>query len=320
MHLLSPTVAHGAPLRGRPRMVPLGVPVGGTARVKPSPFFDSGRRRGPPLQRWLGRWLGGSSVYRSHVRACVKPANVPREKNIAPWAVTVVMTHNGSPFLAARRRRSLLPLILTLSYVHAFHTTSSLESCTSNCAPTSSAMAACNGACADAGFCCDGTTYASSHGLLSCNHGCRIAWYAGTVDECRQHCTLGNAGGCTYHGFPETGTLHKCGNCQTGCGGSTSRGECERGCELALASGAFYHDLHYTPPPPPPPHPHASCSLATGMSTSFIANMARTAYWSASAVFDDEEFAYVSAGESVLHNPRGLLCVDGETAPRSRCV
>ena len=25
----------------------------------------------------------------------------------------------------------------------------------------------------------DGTTFASSHALLSCNHGCRIAWYSG---------------------------------------------------------------------------------------------------------------------------------------------
>lgn len=201
----------------------------------------------------------------------------------------------------------------------------SLEACLSNsasssslgsCSPTPSALDACNAQCAANGFCCDGSTYASSHGLLSCNHGCRMAWYASELQECIDHCTLGNSGGCSYD-HAEAGTLHKCGDCQTGCSGSTSRDECARGCELAHNVGGFYNALYYTPPPPPPPHPHASCTVATGMSEAFVRNIEGTGHWSASAVFDDELFAYVHAGWSTLHNPRGILCVDGESSPRT---
>ena len=53
------------------------------------------------------------------------------------------------------------------------------------------------------------------------------------------------------------------------------------------------------------------------MSATFVENIEGTAHWSASAVYDDEQFAYVAAGEQTLRNPRGLLCVDGETTPRS---
>lgn len=178
-------------------------------------------------------------------------------------------------------------------------------------------MATCNAQCATNGHCCDGTTWASSHGLLSCNHGCRMAWYASTLEECIDHCTLGNSGGCSYD-HAEAGTLRKCAMCQTGCAGSTSRDECATGCRLANGLGSFYHGLYYTPPPPPPPHPHSYCSVSTGMSEAFVGNIVGTGHWSASAVFDDEPFAYVNAGSQWLDNPRGLLCVDGETSPQSR--
>ena len=107
----------------------------------------------------------------------------------------------------------------------------------------------------------DGTTFASSHALLSCNHGCRIAWFAKDVAECKAHCTAGNAGGCSYDGSLETGTLHKCNNCQEGCARSTSRDECAAGCDNAFAVNdlglgpamTFYNDLKYTSPPSPRP-------------------------------------------------------------------
>ena len=144
-----------------------------------------------------------------------------------------------------------------------------------------------------------------------------MAWFAANLAECNAHCDAGNSGGCSYD-HAETGTLHKCGNCQGGCSGSTSRDECGNGCEFAMQTGLFYHDLHYTPPPPPPPHPHASCGVPTGMSASFLANIqSGHGYWSASAVFDDETFAYVQPGDDRLWNSRGLLCVDGETSPRN---
>ena len=182
--------------------------------------------------------------------------------------------------------------------------------------PEPSAMAKCNADCAAAGHCCDGSQ-PSAHQLLSCNHGCQIAWYAANVAECKAHCQAGNAGGCSYM-HAELGELAKCGECQSGCDPAKDRDECETGCDLAAASGLFYQDLHYTPPPPPPPHPHAACNVPTGMTATFLENMAGHGYWSASAVFDDEEFAYVQRGVRWLWNPRGLLCVDGETTPRSR--
>ena len=174
----------------------------------------------------------------------------------------------------------------------------SLETCTSNCQPTTAALNSCLASCVSAGHCCDGTTYASSHAILSCYHGCQIAWFAADVAECTAHCDLGNSGGCSYH-HPEAGTLHKCGSCATGCS-STDRAECGRGCGFAQQTGLFYHNLHYPPPPPPPPHPHTACTVATGMSASFIANIESTGHWSASAVFDDESFAYVQAGDARL--------------------
>ena len=194
----------------------------------------------------------------------------------------------------------------------------SLDDCTGSlCSPTASAIATCNDLCFAAGHCCDGTTYASSHALLSCNHGCRMAWFASNLAECNAHCELGNSGGCSYD-HAEAGELHKCGNCQSGCSGSTSRNECADGCRFAQETGLFYHALYYTPPPPPPPHPHASCGVPTGMSESFLANiMSGHGYWSASAIFDDETFAYVQPGDDRLWNSRGLLCVDGETTPRN---
>jgi hypothetical protein len=182
--------------------------------------------------------------------------------------------------------------------------------------PDPSAMAKCNADCAAAGHCCDGSTGQSSHALLSCNHGCQIAWYAANMAECKAHCQAGNAGGCFYK-HAEAGKLAKCGSCQSGCD-SSDRDECVTGCDLAFASGLFYRDLHYTPPPPPPPHPHAACNVPTGMTATFLENMATHGYWSASAVFDDEEFAHVQPGRQWLQNPRGMLCVDGETTPRSR--
>ena len=193
--------------------------------------------------------------------------------------------------------------------------TATLDACTSECSPTAAAMAKCNADCAAAGHCCDGST-PSSHALLSCNHGCQIAWYAANVAECKAHCQAGNAGGCFYT-HAEVGNLAKCGSCQSGCD-SSDRDECETGCDLAFASGLFYRDLHYTPPPPPPPHPHAACNVPTGMTATFLENMANYGHWSASAVFDDEEFAHVQPGARWLQNRRGLLCVDGETTPRRR--
>ena len=182
--------------------------------------------------------------------------------------------------------------------------------------PDPSAMAKCNADCAAAGHCCDGSTGQSSHALLSCNHGCQIAWYAANMAECKAHCQAGNAGGCFYK-HAEAGKLAKCGSCQSGCD-SSDRDECVTGCDLAFASGLFYRALHYTPPPPPPPHPHAACNVPTGMTATFLENMATHGYWSASAVFDDEECAHVQPGRQWLQNPRGMLCVDGETTPRSR--
>ena len=199
--------------------------------------------------------------------------------------------------------------------IFSSHSNSNLESCTSNCQPSTSALNACLSLCQGAGHCCDGTTYASSHGILSCYHGCRMAWFASTTSECANHCDLGNTGGCSYS-HPEAGVLHKCASC-TGTCSSTDRGECARGCNFAHQTGQFYHGLYNTPPPPPPPHPHVTCTVPTGMSSSFLANFGSGGYWSASAVFDDEQFAYVESGRSTLHNPRGLLCVDGETTPRS---
>ena len=215
-----------------------------------------------------------------------------------------------------------LVLLLTLPIVRS----ASLEECTTNCQPTTDAMTQCNQRCFDQGYCCDGTTFASSHALLSCNHGCRIAWFAKDVAECKAHCSAGNAGGCSYDGSLETGTLHKCNNCQEGCAGSTSRDECAAGCDNAFAVNdlglgpamTFYNDLKYTSPPSPPPHQKNACTVATGMSASFVENIEGTGYWSASAVFDDEQFAFVQAGDNWLWNDRGLLCVDGESSPRDR--
>ena len=208
------------------------------------------------------------------------------------------------------------PLVLLLALPLA--SAASLEECTTNCQPTTDAIAQCNQRCFDQGYCCDGTTFASSHALLSCNHGCRIAWFAKDVAECKAHCTAGNAGGCSYDGSLETGTLHKCNTCQEGCAGSTSRDECAAGCDNAFAVNdlglgpamTFYNDLKYTSPPSPPPHQKNACTVATGMN--FVENIEGTGYWSASAVFDDEQFAFVQAGDNWLWNDRGLLCVDGE--------
>ena len=207
------------------------------------------------------------------------------------------------------RASTMNSIVITFSLA-----TATLEGCT-NCMPTTEALGDCQAKCDAAGHCCDDSTYASSHGLLSCHHGCRIAWYAGTRDECTSHCTLGNSGGCSYT-HPEAGTLHKCGSCGDGCA-STDANECARGCDFAEALGTFYHGFYYTPPPPPPPHPHASCATPTGLSASFVENIEGTAHWSSSAVFDDEVFAYVAAGEASLSNERGLLCVDGESTPHS---
>ena len=213
--------------------------------------------------------------------------------------------------------RGLLPSLLLGLAAHVLATASSgsLEACQTDCHPTDAALQQCLSLCSAAGHCCDGTTYASSHGILSCYHGCRMAWYAADVSECSGHCATGNTGGCSYV-HPEAGTLHKCGDCASGCS-SSDRGECGRGCTFAQQTGLFYRNLHYTPPPPPPPHPHASCTVSTGMSAAFVTNIEGNGYWSASAVFDDEQFAYVQPGDSRLWNRRGLLCVDGETTPRN---
>ena len=80
----------------------------------------------------------------------------------------------------------------------------------------------------------------------------------------------------------------------------------------------FYNDLKYASPPSPPPHQKNDCTVSTGMSASFVENIEGTGYWSASAVFDDEQFAFVQAGDNWLWNDRGLLCVDGESSPRGR--
>ena len=55
-----------------------------------------------------------------------------------------------------------------------------------------------------------------------------------------------------------------------------------------------------------------------GHERGFVENIEGTGYWSASAVFDDEQFAFVQAGDNWLWNDRGLLCVDGESSPRDR--
>ena len=50
------------------------------------------------------------------------------------------------------------------------------------------------------------------------------------------------------------------------------------------------------------------------MTASFVSNL-HSGMWSASAVYDDESFAYVQAGDSRLWNHRGLLCVDEGNGP-----
>ena len=85
-----------------------------------------------------------------------------------------------------------------------------------------------------------------------------MAWYAADLAECVSHCSLGNLGGCTYL-HSEAGQFNKCFSCQAGCD-SSSATECELGCQLALNSGSFYHDLHYSQPPASPPAPSAPAS------------------------------------------------------------
>ena len=87
--------------------------------------------------------------------------------------------------LDTRKTMALLrPLVLLLALPLA--SAASLEECTTNCQPTTDAMAQCNQPVLRPGLLLRRHDVRVFARLLSCNHGCRIAWFARTSPSARR--------------------------------------------------------------------------------------------------------------------------------------
>lgn len=161
---------------------------------------------------------------------------------------------------------------------------------------------------------------------MSCANGCELAYYAKDREMCECNCGVGNSAGCDWKHPDIAGTFEMCHSCQEGCDGSTDTNECNVGCNEAEGLSGFYNDVRDETQidvcrGETKPRDGDDCAIDPydGMlSPTFIANIAQGKHFSRSAVFDDEEFLFISGNGNYLNNPRGIICVDGETTPRSQ--
>ena len=88
----------------------------------------------------------------------------------------------------------------------------------------------CNGRCQAAGHCCLGTV--ANDGRPSCEQGCIVANYTGSVDACQKVCR-DHANNCTWSigGHAMTACAA---NCPVGCNSGDGPYECEAGCAFAF--------------------------------------------------------------------------------------
>ena len=80
----------------------------------------------------------------------------------------------------------------------------------------------------------------SSNEMLSCAHGCEIAYYRSTVDQCKADCDQGNESGCMYVHPNIENSFQKCGDCQETCDIQPDTNSCHDGCDAAALFPDFY--------------------------------------------------------------------------------
>jgi len=121
-----------------------------------------------------------------------------------------------------------------------------LESCDENGSITAEILQKCVEKCSSVDYCCgnrlvttDGED--SSNSFLSCANGCEIAYYSTTVEECKEHCQMGNEAKWCIYDHPLTDRFKKCGECAS-CNESTEVGstDCRDGCIKASFLDDFY--------------------------------------------------------------------------------